>query len=216
MQILFACVLSLLGACAFGAELRVEGDNIYISGHLYNEEKELFEKQLDIFPKIKRVIFTHCMGGQLGAASFYGHVIKQRNLDTLISGESHSACAAAFLAGKNRFPVDDFGLHIVHLHSASDVDGNPGSSAARNMALSLLDTFTNGKLDGEVRRLIAASWKPTAGVYFVTANFKFTSLSRTYYCDGSEGRGFSKCRELPNADPYSLGIFLDTDSSNSK
>ena len=52
----------------------------------------------------------------------------------------------------------------------------------------------------------AGKWKPDHGVLFSSTPTLFGRIYNTYYCDGSQGRDFSKCEALSDADPYKLGV----------
>jgi hypothetical protein len=50
------------------------------------------------------------------------------------------------------------------------------------------------------------NWQPEHGVLFTASPTLFGRVYNTYYCDGTQGRDFSKCERLPDADPYKLGV----------
>ncbi len=52
----------------------------------------------------------------------------------------------------------------------------------------------------------STDWKPEHGVLFVSNPTLFGRVYNAFYCDGNQGRDFSRCERLPNADPYALGV----------
>lgn len=50
------------------------------------------------------------------------------------------------------------------------------------------------------------NWQPEHGVLFVSNPTLFGRVYNAFYCDGTQGRNFSRCERLPNADPYALGV----------
>lgn len=50
------------------------------------------------------------------------------------------------------------------------------------------------------------NWQPDHGVLFTASPTLFGRVYNAYYCDGTQGRDFSKCERLPDADPYKLGV----------
>ena len=50
------------------------------------------------------------------------------------------------------------------------------------------------------------NWQPDHGVLFTASPTLFGRVYNTYYCDGTQGRDFSKCERLADADPFKLGV----------
>jgi hypothetical protein len=50
------------------------------------------------------------------------------------------------------------------------------------------------------------NWQPDHGVLFTASPTLFGRIYNAYYCDGTQGRDFSKCERLSDADPYKLGV----------
>jgi hypothetical protein len=51
-----------------------------------------------------------------------------------------------------------------------------------------------------------ADWQPNQGVLFTSTPTLFGRINSSFYCDGSQGRDMSRCKALPDADPYKLGV----------
>lgn len=188
------------------AEYQVSGTKLYVSGFLQNTGKEKFEEALNSGKDIQEVVFKNCLGGQGGAAYYLVRIIQERKLNTRVSGQCHSACAIAFLAGKFRSPLDEMGQHMLLFHSARGADG-PAPAEYNKGVLSLIIRLTDGKLTQPVIEKISASTKENDGVVFVRSNYKVFTRDRTYYCDGTQGRDIANCEKIIDADPIALGIF---------
>jgi len=46
-------------------------------------------------------------------------------------------------------------------------------------------------------------------VLFTATPTLFGRIYNTYYCDGSQGRDFTRCELLSDADPRKLGVISD-------
>ena len=199
--------LMLIATSAYAAELKVEGNRLYVSGRLDNKENGVLEQTLSNAPQVNTIVFRKCLGGQLGAAQEYVRVIGARGLNTLVSDQCHSACAIAFLAGRQRGPVDKVGTHMVGLHLSRGKDGTPAPPHVNIALLAQITKLTRGKLDDGAKKLLTTSTSETSGVFFVASNYKIWVRNRVYYCDGKQGNDVSKCQLLPDVDPYTSGIF---------
>ena len=50
------------------------------------------------------------------------------------------------------------------------------------------------------------NWQPDHGVLFMASPTLFGRIYNAFYCDGTQGRDFSKCERLSDADPFKLGV----------
>lgn len=197
--------LSLAAAAATGAvaaSLTQQGDRLVVSGTLRSDD---FENR-DL-AKVRTLVFEHSLGGTVEAALLYVEVIKKNHLNTLVRGKCYSACAIAFLAGKERRAESTNVVSAVLLHVARTKTETGVQEFSGNEALMKnIDELTSYRLTPEVRELVRRSWSEAAGVVFVFGPGFFGPRLKTLYCDGTQGTDTSKCRALENADALELGI----------
>jgi hypothetical protein len=101
----------LLGACGTlenlrdGTEMRVAGERLYISGEITSPTAARFERVLAAHPQVALVVPLE-MGGSLDdrAVLRMGHLLRDRGLDTHLTGQSriYSGAVDLFIAGRER------------------------------------------------------------------------------------------------------------------
>jgi hypothetical protein len=130
-----------------------------------------------------------------------------------------AACAYAFLAGKtHRFgyggQVNGILLPVAARPTAAELavrwrgdeshktlaDFTPATAALHRRPCATKPIETSAP------RTAKDNWQPEHGVLFTASPTLFGRVYNTYYCDGTQGRDFSKCERLPDADPYKLGV----------
>lgn len=217
------CFLSALMALAVAvpavttvsaAELALEGSRLRVSGVLDGTSVAAFNEQL-ASGKVQRVIFEDATGGTAEAAQAYAAAIRTSGVKTEVRGQCHAACAFAFLAAKEH----RFG-------SGGQINGLLIPVTARPKPEELVTRWRGNDAD---KALVAASdtpmanvmevsatmpssessprdWQPEHGVLFVSNPTLFGRVYNAFYCDGTQGRDFSRCERLANADPYALGV----------
>lgn len=162
---------------------------------------------------VRTVVFEDSFGGTADAAGAYADAIRSSGVDTEVRGHCMAACAYAFLAGRtHRF---DFGLQVngVLLPVATRPSATELASRWRgDEAHKTLADFTPiaaavpAKEPEAGTGLAKDSWRPDHGVLFTASPTLFGLVYNAFYCDGSQGRDFSKCERLPDADPFKLGV----------
>jgi hypothetical protein len=210
---LFAGVAGLWGAAPAGAaELSLQGSRLVVSGMLDGSAVKEFTEQLGS-GAVHTVVFEDSSGGTAEAAGAYADAIRASGVQTEVRGQCMAACAYAFLAGKtHRFgyggQVNGILLPVAVRPTAAELavrwrgdeahktlaDFTPAASAA---TAAPLETSAPPARD---------NWQPEHGVLFTASPTLFGRVYNTYYCDGTQGRDFSKCERLPDADPYKLGV----------
>ena len=213
------CFLSALLALAVAvpavttvsaAELSLEGSRLRVTGVLDGTSVAAFGEQLAT-GKVQRVVFEDATGGTAEAAQAYAAAIRSSGVRTEVRGQCHAACAFAFLAAKeHRFgsggqinglliPVTSRPKpeELATRWQKSDADKAPISAAP--VAMEVSATLPAEPLPQE-------NWLPDQGVLFVSNPTLFGRVYNAFYCDGTQGRDFSRCERLPNADPYALGV----------
>lgn len=83
--------------------------------------------------------------------------------------------------------------------SAAPVSATPVSTTAAAAP-------TSTAVESSAPPPVKDNWQPEHGVLFTASPTLFGRVYNTYYCDGTQGRDFSKCERLPDADPFKLGV----------
>jgi hypothetical protein len=124
-----------------------------------------------------------------------------------------AACAYAFLAGKtHRFgyglQVNGILLPVASRPTAAELAIRwRGEEAHKTLADFTPTTNSAAKpVEASAPPVVKDNWQPDHGVLFTASPTLFGRIYNTYYCDGTQGRDFSKCERLADADPYKLGV----------
>ncbi len=208
MKQLTLLILLFVNSLGYSADFGVENDRLYISGFLDHKEERDFLQNLDKYPKVKTIVFEKCLGGDAQAVFVFAKIISERNLDTSVKGQCHSACAFAFLAGKRRSFDNGYQTNgmLFHMSRPTGSKDSQKESEVDIKLEALLNKFTKGKISNSIMLMIRNSNSEAAGVLFTSRNYFLFTSYKTMYCDGSQGADASKCMELENADPLLLGI----------
>ena len=204
--LLFACL-----ACP-AAELELQGSRLVVSGMLDGSTVKTFTQYL-AKGTVRTVVFEDSFGGTAEAAGAYADAIRSSGVDTEVRGQCMAACAYAFLAGKShRFgyglQVNGVLLPVATRPSAAELASRwRGDEVHKTLA-----EFTPIAAAAPAKETEASTgsakdnWQPDHGVLFTASPTLFGRVYNTYYCDGTQGRDFSKCERLADADPYKLGV----------
>jgi hypothetical protein len=162
---------------------------------------------------VRTVVFEDSFGGTAEAAGAYAQAIRSSGVDTEVRGQCMAACAYAFLAGKSHrfgygFQVNGVLLPVATRPSAAELASRwRGDEAHKTLA-----EFTPIAAAAPAKEAEASTgsakdnWQPDHGVLFTASPTLFGRIYNAFYCDGSQGRDFSKCERLSDADPYKLGV----------
>lgn len=227
-------VLSLASlACAVGAstasaaELELQGSRLVVSGTLDGSAIQEFNERLGS-GTVRTVVFEDSFGGTAEAAGAFADAIRASGVQTEVRGQCMAACAYAFLAGKtHRFgyglQVNGIMLPVAARPTAAELAvrwrgdeahktladftpaPNPGTAAVVTTAAATTADAPAAPVEASVQPP-RDNWQPEHGVLFTASPSLFGRIYNTYYCDGTQGRDFSKCERLPDADPYKLGV----------
>jgi hypothetical protein len=220
-------VAGLVGApSARPAELALQGSRLVVSGMLDGSAIKEFNEQLG-GGAVQTVVFEDSSGGTAEAAGAYAEAIRTSGVQTEVRGQCMAACAYAFLAGRtHRFgyggQVNGILLPVAVRPTAAELavrwrgdeahktlaDFTPPAAGAQApsapSATPLAATVPAAK--DTSKDTAKDNWQPEHGVLFTASPTLFGRVYNTYYCDGTQGRDFSKCERLPDADPYKLGV----------
>jgi len=205
-----ACLIALASVHAHAAEIEREGARLLVTGMLDGDAVPAFVDHLSS-GAVRTVVFEDSFGGTAEAAGAYADAIRASGVDTEVRGHCMAACAYAFLAGKtHRF---GYGVQVngVMLPVAARPTAAELAVRWRDDAHKSLAEFTARAAAGPTAVEASAAprrdnWQPDHGVLFTASPTLFGHIYNTYYCDGTQGRDFSKCEYLPDADPFKLGV----------
>ncbi|RIX74113.1 hypothetical protein D3H34_28075 [Acidovorax cavernicola] len=205
---------------AGAAELELQGRRLVVSGTLDGSKVKAFTEHLGS-GAVRVVVFEDSFGGTAEAAGAYADAIRESGVQTEVRGHCMAACAYAFLAGKtHRFgrglQVNGILLPVAARPTAAELAVRWRGEEARKTLADF--TPAPGATDAAAARPIETSvtapapkdnWQPDHGVLFTASPTLFGRIYNTYYCDGTQGRDFSKCERLSDADPYKLGVLTE-------
>ncbi|MBS0454412.1 MAG: hypothetical protein JSS14_24195 [Proteobacteria bacterium] len=209
-----ASLLAVAGVSAHGADLYLEGHRLVVSGML---DGSVVGEFVDLVRRgnVQTVVFEDSMGGSAEVARLYANAIRETGVKTEVVGQCHAACAYAFLAGKtHRFgPGPQVNALLVPVGTrpqASDLASRwRGDEASKTLAEFIGPADAGQDLVSAADAAPKEKWRPDHGVLFVTKPSLFGRIYNTYYCDGTQGRDFTRCELLPDADPRKLGVIVD-------
>lgn len=205
-------VLAFAVPAAPAAELELQGSRLVVSGMLDGTMIKEFTEQLGS-GTVHTVVFEDSFGGTAEAAGAFADAIRASGVQTEVRGQCMAACAYAFLAGRtHRF---GYGLQVNGILLPVAQRPTPAELAIRwrgDEAHKTLAEFTPTSASAKAMETSAApsaardNWQPDHGVLFTASPTLFGRVYNTYYCDGTQGRDFSKCERLADADPFKLGV----------
>ncbi|CAN7208556.1 hypothetical protein [Variovorax paradoxus] len=209
--LLFACL-----ACS-AAELDLQGSRLVVSGMLDGSAIKAFTEHLGK-GTVRTVVFEDSFGGTAEAAGAFADAIRASGVDTEIRGQCMAACAYAFLAGKaHRFgwglQVNGVLLPVSARPSAAELAVRWRSEEVQKtlaeftpIAAAAPIQATETRAADTPRDNARDNWRPEHGVLFTASPTLFGRIYNAFYCDGTQGRDFSKCERLSDADPFKLGV----------
>ena len=100
------CILPPTGSSAM--ELKVAGNQLFLSGRVVGDEPVKVMEALAEAPQIDIVILRNSPGGNAPAGYRVGEMLRERGLRTAVSGFCYSSCSRMFLGGRTRYFTDDY------------------------------------------------------------------------------------------------------------
>ena len=201
---------------AIAADIELQGRELVVSGMLDGSAIKTFTDHL-ASGTVRTVVFEDLSGGTADAAGAFADAIRASGVDTEIRGQCMAACAYAFLAGKTHrfgygFQVNGILLPVAARPTAAELAVRwRGDEAHKTLAdftpatATTAGTATAKPVEASVPP-VKDNWQPDHGVLFTASPTLFGRIYNAYYCDGTQGRDFSKCERLSDADPYKLGV----------
>ncbi len=208
----WACFLVLAPVATHAAEIERQGRLLLVSGMLDGSEIASLIDHLSS-GTVRTVVLEDSFGGTAEAAGAFADAIRASGVETEVRGQCMAACAYAFLAGKTHRFGDGFQVNGLMLPVAARPTAAELAVRWRDDAHRTLADFTPGA--AAAPKVIEASadgrgahdnWQPEHGVLFTASPSLFGRIYNAFYCDGTQGRDFSKCERLPDADPFKLGV----------
>ncbi|MDQ0044861.1 MULTISPECIES: hypothetical protein [Variovorax] len=219
-----ACIAAVAGmvgtpVAATAADIELQGRELVVSGMLDGSAIKTFTEQL-ASGTVRTVVFEDLSGGTADAAGAFADAIRASGVDTEIRGQCMAACAYAFLAGKTHrfgygFQVNGILLPVAARPTAAELAVRwRGEEAHKTLAdftpptASTAGTATAKPVEASVPPVkdVRDNWQPDHGILFTASPTLFGRIYNAYYCDGTQGRDFSKCERISDADPYKLGV----------
>lgn len=130
------------------------GTKIEVSGYIGAGLTDKVASELAVNPDV-RVIQLNSIGGRMSEARSLRELIAQRSLTTYTSNQCHSACAMAFIGGRERVLHEDAQLGF-HQPSVANV-----GTACESTAEDLIDRTIHESIKAETRALIDAGIDPS-------------------------------------------------------
>jgi hypothetical protein len=208
------CLLVGASTAAPAAELRLDGNRLLVMGMLDGSATAAFAEQL-ASTKVRTVVFEDAFGGNADVARSYAEAIRTSGVQTEVRGQCHAACAYAFLAGQShRFgrggQINGLLIPMATRPKQEELASRwRGEGAQRTLAEFNSTPGAPGAVDASASSTTTVpqdSWRPEQGVLFTSSPTLFGRIYNTFYCDGTQGRDFTKCELLSDADPYLLGV----------
>jgi hypothetical protein len=214
-----ACIAAVTGTPAAAADIELQGRELVVSGMLDGSAIKTFTDHL-ASGTVRTVVFEDLSGGTADAAGAFADAIRASGVATEIRGQCMAACAYAFLAGKTHrfgygFQVNGILLPVATRPTAAELAVRwRGEEAHKTLAdftpatAATAGTATAKPVEASVppTKDTGDNWQPDHGVLFTASPTLFGRIYNAYYCDGTQGRDFSKCERLSDADPYKLGV----------
>jgi len=216
------------------ATLELDGNRLGVTGMLDGSSIKEFESQL-VSGQVRTVVFENAMGGSSEVAADYARAIMAAGVNTEARGQCQGACALAFLAGKEHNFGHGLQVHALLIplaqkprpgelasrwqgsgayrtlaefnaqgRGAAPADPASPTAAAGTMVAS--NSVTAAPPGSPPMGAPKERWPPDQGVLFTSTPTLFGRVNSSFYCDGTQGRDFSRCDVLPDTDPYKLGI----------
>jgi hypothetical protein len=204
------CLLVGASTAAPAAELRLDGSRLLVMGMLDGSATAAFAEQL-ASTKVRTVVFEDAFGGNADVARSYAEAIRASGVQTEVRGQCHAACAYAFLAGQShRFArggqINGLLIPVPTRPKQEELASRWRGEGAQRTLAEFTATPAASATDASATAVPPDNWRPEQGVLFTSLPTLFGRIYNAFYCDGTQGRDFTKCELLSDADPYLLGV----------
>jgi hypothetical protein len=211
--LVLALTLVVLSVPAMGMDLRVDGDQLILSGPVIGDEFEKVQDALAASPAIKTIILRNSPGGDAPTGYALGALFRERGLHTAVSGYCYSSCSRMLLGGSVRQFTSDYPIEFteVGFHGHYRKDGKLNAAYVARMGLvAWIEKYSDGKADPA----LVERWAniPTARglMHFYHPDLAKTHGAATFMCQGTEGGSVFGCESFRRT-ALDLGVITSTD-----
>jgi hypothetical protein len=95
--------------------LKEVGDQLIINASVLDGDADKVKKALARNPTIRTVILRNSPGGDVPTGYAIGDLMREKSLQTAVSGHCYSSCSRMFLGGKQRAFTNDYPLSLTHV-----------------------------------------------------------------------------------------------------
>lgn len=155
-HVFFSLWLMFFFQDARSMDFRINVPIVVMSGHVDGNEHRVLAAILDNNPGITTVVLKDSGGGDTQTGLATAQLIRDKGLDTAVSGFCRSSCANIFIGGNRRYFSDDQALEktLIAFHAEYSSDGKhsymPGPASS-------LKSFYK-KMDSEVSDVLMSQW----------------------------------------------------------
>ncbi|TWO66009.1 hypothetical protein FN976_26890 [Caenimonas sedimenti] len=174
---------------AAAMEVEVKVPYVILSGSVNGTEMRALKAALEENPGITTVVLKNSPGGDARTGYMMGEFIRERGLNTGVSGLCASSCSRFFLGGKERFFTDDQPLN----RTAVALHGNYGHDGKLiDTAVGPLKAWIIKYSDGKARPDLVEQWvrlpinRGMAYFYHPTESPAGYGPTRLLICQGTE------------------------------
>jgi hypothetical protein len=177
--------------------------SIVVSGWLSLEKAKAVEKELNV-GNATTLRFANCTGGTLVAMEYLAGIIRRQDINTIAEENCSSACALAFLHGRER-EVRGIGTMYMLLHGPSVPIGAQQESFVKRVENVLRET-TQNKLPSSMIGLIINARGRDHGLVFVSENSIFGRKEYVVQCAPNQLPDIANCQALGGVSFHSIGL----------
>lgn len=189
---------------AFGMHIEVHRETVIASGPVADDFLK-FQEAIQR-PGIKKVVFVNSPGGDLWTGLQVGRLIRERGLDTVVSGYCVSACSIMFMGGINRSFSDVFSssMTYVGIHGASNKFTNAVLNFVQPEIFAFYKLTMGDKFNPTVMNQ-ALYDMDDAGAMLTVFESTREPQRTPYHCKASQ-MARRNCTEFKDLDALSLGV----------
>jgi hypothetical protein len=181
------CILPPIGSSAM--ELKVAGNQLFLSGRVVGDEPGKVMEALAEAPQIDTVILRNSPGGNAPAGYRVGEMLRKRGLRTAVSGFCYSSCSRMFLGGRTRYFTDDYPAERTEIGFHGHYYSNGSLNADLVSRYGLRDwiiNYSDGKADPQlVERWINIPYS-RGMIHFFDPALVSRDGASTFFCQGDE------------------------------
>jgi hypothetical protein len=215
-RVCIACVaLLFMASIAHAMEFEVRGTAVLMSGPVTGIELRVLESILTSNPSITTVVLKNSTGGDARTGYAVGEFIRERGLNTALSGYCISSCSRMFLGGKERRYSDDQPLEKTFVGFHGNYADNGSLLSAR---MGYLKDWVIKYSDNKVNPDLVEQWVHIPNHHGYAAFYHrdakvLPGSQKVMLCQGTEERGKrqEQCAKPEMGDALANGIVTTWD-----